>query len=294
MCTEMPEALTLNEQIENACRIRALRIEHDVHVGPYLAPIVIEAYDPSGVARNVRILVEPRHWSLSVAKRLAGTIQNHRDRLCKLTRVDFVAIVVGGSEEMPAGLTSLGELEQFLDGFAPPLDSVGMGKANSTENARSFPSTTDAYERDISDQIMTWTGQGLVFCAMPFAPEFDSVFFELIAPAVADAGLTVLRTDQEETLKPIDRRIRDGIRNSALVLGDTTGLNPNVMYEIGLAHSLKKDTLLLRHDDGALPFDLRNIEVLQYSMPNCGALKPELSSRLKSAVNEIWGRSNGH
>jgi nucleoside 2-deoxyribosyltransferase len=81
---------------------------------------------------------------------------------------------------------------------------------------------------------------------MPFAESFAPVFFELIAPAAAGANLVVMRTDQEPTLVSIDQRIRSGIRMADLVVADVTTYNPNVFYELGVAHAHGKWTLLLR------------------------------------------------
>ena len=49
-------------------------------------------------------------------------------------------------------------------------------------------------------------------------------------------------------------------------LADLTGLNPNVMYELGIAHSFNKKTIMITRDDlGSLPFDLKQYRAKDYS-----------------------------
>ena len=48
-----------------------------------------------------------------------------------------------------------------------------------------------------------------------------------------------------------------GISDADLVVADLTGLNANVMYEVGVAHALRKPTLVVTQEIDELPFDLR-------------------------------------
>ena len=50
------------------------------------------------------------------------------------------------------------------------------------------------------------------------------------------------------------------------VLADLTWLNPNVMYELGIAHSFNKKTIMITRDDlGSLLFDLKQYRAKDYS-----------------------------
>ena len=56
------------------------------------------------------------------------------------------------------------------------------------------------------------------------------------------------------------------IYDADIVLADLTGLNPNVMYELGIAHAFNKKTIVITRDDiGALPFDLKQYRAKDYS-----------------------------
>jgi nucleoside 2-deoxyribosyltransferase len=269
---------SLVKRIESLCEERSLPIHRDVKVGPYLAPVVIHARDEAGIGRDVLIAVEPRHWNLSVSKRMAKWATKYLERMQHLTEVDFVAIVVGGDRSMPEGITSLRELADFLNGFSTP--EISDDAQAQTGRLRGSPQPTKKYENELLGT--------LVFCAMPFAAEFDAVFFDMILPAVEQAILVALRTDQEDSLISIDRRIMDGIRRSDIVLADISGHNPNVMYEIGVAHALAKPTLLLKNDGLPLPFDIHYHEIMKYSLNDCGSSKQLLSERLTKGINGLW------
>ncbi|MDK7536035.1 hypothetical protein OWP14_29035, partial [Bacillus paranthracis] len=73
--------------------------------------------------------------------------------------------------------------------------------------------------------------------------------------------------------------------NSDLIVADLTDLNPNVFYELGIAHALRKNVILLTQQIDELPFDLRSYRVLSYSTNFKKIL--ELDSSLKRMLNEI-------
>src|SRR3954470_16473344 len=78
--------------------------------------------------------------------------------------------------------------------------------------------------------------------------DFESVYSELIAPAVREAGFDPLRADEEMTgaggllFKPKFERIV----LSELVVADLTTASPNVFYEMGVRHaSQPRGTILV-------------------------------------------------
>lgn len=53
-----------------------------------------------------------------------------------------------------------------------------------------------------------------------------------------------------------------------LVIADLTGLNPNVMYELGIRHGFTKPTIMLSQDVNELPFDLKSHHCIEYQWMN--------------------------
>jgi nucleoside 2-deoxyribosyltransferase len=103
------------------------------------------------------------------------------------------------------------------------------------------------------------------FVIMPFDPEFNALFAEVIRPALEDAEYEVLRADSLLDQQNIIRDIVQGIATADLVVADLTTLNSNVLYELGLAHGLNVPTVLITQSLDEVPFDLRSYRIQVYS-----------------------------
>ena len=55
-------------------------------------------------------------------------------------------------------------------------------------------------------------------------------------------------------------------QSAQVILADLFGKNPNVFYELGLAHALKKPVVLVSSNDKDVPFDLQHIRVIYYDV----------------------------
>lgn len=76
----------------------------------------------------------------------------------------------------------------------------------------------------------------------------------------------------------ITRTIVKKLFQADIVIVDISGLNPNVMFELGLRLSLPKVTIIIQSDDTTLPFDIKDFYTLSYPQ-NLSAV--ELSNFLK-------------
>ena len=103
------------------------------------------------------------------------------------------------------------------------------------------------------------------FVMMPFANPIGSYFSLIYEPAIAKAGLTAIRADADifGTGKIIDQIWR-GINSSKVLVAELTNRNPNVFYELGLAHALNKPVVLISSNESDVPFDLTHIRVIYY------------------------------
>jgi hypothetical protein len=72
------------------------------------------------------------------------------------------------------------------------------------------------------------------------------------------------------------------IRKARLVVAELSGRNPNVMYEIGLAHAIGKPIVFLTRNENDVPFDLRALRYVYYDPNN-----PFWGSDLKSELTRI-------
>ena len=75
----------------------------------------------------------------------------------------------------------------------------------------------------------------------------------------------MFRADDIRAHQNILKDIISALAESALIVADLTGSNPNVYYELGLAHAFRKRVILLTQQVDDLPFDLRSYRVIPYS-----------------------------
>ena len=102
------------------------------------------------------------------------------------------------------------------------------------------------------------------FVLMPFLDELDWAYEQLIKPAFEAAKYAVVRADDIDSQQNILKDIVTAIAESDVVVADLTGANPNVYYELGLAHALQKQVVLLSQDVQKAPFDLRSYRIIEY------------------------------
>jgi hypothetical protein len=121
---------------------------------------------------------------------------------------------------------------------------------------------------------------------MPFLPLFDAEYERVIKPAIEDAGLVCFRGDEIYTHQSILQDIWHSLRKARLVVAELSGRNPNVMYEIGLAHAIGKPIVLLTRNEEDVPFDLRSLRYVYYD-PNNPFWGPDLRTELTRLVKLV-------
>jgi len=103
------------------------------------------------------------------------------------------------------------------------------------------------------------------FVMMPFAAPHGDYYSKIYKPAIEKAGLRPVRADTEifGTGKIMDQ-IWSGIHAAKVLVAEMTTRNPNVFYELGLAHALEKPVVLVCGNESDVPFDLKHIRVIYY------------------------------
>lgn len=126
----------------------------------------------------------------------------------------------------------------------------------------------------------------LCFVVMPFAQQFRPVYDYAIAPAVTAAGLTCRRGDDISQPGAILTQIWQSILQARLVVADLSGANGNVLYELGLAHVLGHEAILLAQNIADVPFDLRHQRTIVYAMTREGveALRTSLMAAIQTSL----------
>jgi hypothetical protein len=121
------------------------------------------------------------------------------------------------------------------------------------------------------------------FVIMPFSGAWCASVYRTIRELAVVQGLYCRRADEyfdRVILSDIWRHINE----AAVIIADLTDANPNVYYELGIAHSVGKDTISLIQQGQSLPFDQRSFRVIEYGFDgrNVHDLEPQLREAITS------------
>lgn len=127
------------------------------------------------------------------------------------------------------------------------------------------------------------------FVMQPFAVPLGDYYEKVYKPAIEKAGLKPVRADADifGTGKIMDQ-VWEGINTAKVLVAELTSRNPNVFYELGLAHALKKPVVLVSSREEDVPFDLHHIRVIYYDVndPFWGVkLIEKVAENILSALN---------
>jgi hypothetical protein len=124
----------------------------------------------------------------------------------------------------------------------------------------------------------------LVSVVMPFHKSFSPVY-EAIELACSSTHLHCRRADDVWDDAAAIQDVFNLAFHSGIVIADFTGKHPNVMYEIGMAHTLGKHVVPISQSLDDVPFDLLSHGVLKYSADTDGLLV--LQSRLEEMLRQV-------
>jgi len=183
------------------------------------------------------------------------------DRATLVSRSGFTRHARQAAAEYTLELLELADLKQRV-----------KGKQKAVKKAKEeFDQQQSTREFDSSKRI---------FVVMPFAIEFEDIYLLGIRDVAENLGFIVERADDIEHNENILDVVLARIKAAHAIIGDTTGSNPNVFYEIGYAHALERPTVLIARKGSDLPFDLRSMNHILYE--TIFELKDRLKKRLTS------------
>jgi hypothetical protein len=124
------------------------------------------------------------------------------------------------------------------------------------------------------------------FILMPFGEWFDKYYKDIYVSATKDAGFEPVRADVVFSSGSVIKQIWEQVGKAKVLLAELTGKNPNVFYELGLAHARGKPVVLISANIEDVPFDLRHLRTIIYDIrePNWGdKLQKNITEYLKNA-----------
>jgi len=127
------------------------------------------------------------------------------------------------------------------------------------------------------------------FVMMPFSSEYLPLYEQSVKLAIVEQGFEAVRTDHLNLVGNVVEVLRGAINSCDCAIAVITEHNPNVMYELGLAHAQGKPVIMLAECDldeaqfKDLPFDLRNEYVIGYKQ-DWASLREKISVVLKQVL----------
>jgi hypothetical protein len=141
------------------------------------------------------------------------------------------------------------------------------------------------YPKDYSLQIIE-VEQNTAFVIMPFKKEFEEVYGE-ICQACIELKIDCKRADEIFSNRAIMETLLERIAKSEIIIADLTEKNPNVYYEVGIAHSLRDQdsVILITQNIESSPFDIHHRAILVYDERNVIKFKSDLKRKIAFSRN---------
>ena len=135
----------------------------------------------------------------------------------------------------------------------------------------------------------------LCFVLMPFGKktdngglliDFDSIYYDLIYPAIEEVGLKPIRADEEKVGGIIHKPMFERLILCEYAVVDLTTANPNVFYELGIRHAVRPSSTILLYAEGTkqLPFDVVSLHAIPYKLESMGKPDPQTYNTVKQTL----------
>jgi len=129
------------------------------------------------------------------------------------------------------------------------------------------------------------------FIIMPFNKGLDFVYNDCLKRVVEDAGLKPVKADEIPSTGTISNDFYNLIASAKYVIADITPIekqnNANVYYELGIAHAMKKEVIIINQVDNQNkflldpPVDINNRRIYSYNPENLEKLYKEIHAILR-------------
>jgi hypothetical protein len=127
-----------------------------------------------------------------------------------------------------------------------------------------------------------------VFVVMQFTQPYNELYSEVIKPVCKSFGFNVQRADEFYGPGQIISDIERQIAEAAVIIAEISPQNPNVYYELGYSHALRKPTILIADKDTKLPFDVSSFRTLFYENTIGG--KDKIENGIRKHLDSILGQ----
>jgi hypothetical protein len=178
---------------------------------------------------------------------------------------------------------NFGEIKSYLsDKFSTPEISDFISTAQTETPKRIITFSPQVFEIPTKPQ-----NDKLVTVMLPFKLQKS---FDSIKKVCDNLNLDCVKADDIWENPTFTQDIFELIFTSRVVVADFTGKNPNVFYEVGIAHTLGKTVVPITQSINDVPSDLGHHRALQYFPNEQGYkdLETELEKRLRTLFPNLF------
>jgi hypothetical protein len=125
------------------------------------------------------------------------------------------------------------------------------------------------------------------FVLMSFADvrDLQKVYVNHVKPTIEGrCQLRCERADDIHDVSGVMQSVWEGINRARIIIADLTERNPNVFYELGIAHTLGKPVIMITQSMDYVPFDLRHLRCIVYEF------KPGSINKFEDALEKTVQR----
>ncbi len=94
----------------------------------------------------------------------------------------------------------------------------------------------------------------------------DNVFDFIVKPALDELQIDGYRADHFAKIGRITEQMFESILTEDLCIAILTGHNPNVFYELAIAHAAARPAIILVEKGTAIPFDIKDMRAVEYDL----------------------------
>lgn len=123
--------------------------------------------------------------------------------------------------------------------------------------------------------------------------DFEYLYSQVLKPTIEDTGLECRRLEEFTPGTTWQRSLFTGILSSDLMIADISTQNPNVMYELGIRHALKRGRTLMISAGGQLPANVGHVQALFYRPDADGRLTGDAAEEFRTRLLGVIQVSRG-
>lgn len=186
---------------------------------------------------------------------------------CDIVRYGYLSDIKNVHEELIFRFKEEGRFSRNLVKEFGDRLGIGRGEYNRTHWAiKDGGIPTDMLDK-MQRKTLKTNSPVTCFIIMPFRAELEPVRDVVKETVERQSNGIAFRAD--DTFHPgnVIDQVKESIAKADFCVVDVTGANPNVLWEAGYAHALNKPVIQIGQDTSNLPFDIRALRTLQYSLP---------------------------